>query len=275
MRCGRRRSIYIEAILQSDFYPSHDVRRATYDVVIPCFNRAETVTAAVASILSQDVAPDRVILVDDGSTDSTAEVLAALERRHASVHSILMPRNGGASAARNAGLAVARAEWVAFLDSDDVWLPNAAAALLAGGLNSDVVVGRFRRAWPDGGLGAPECAWEGGDILAALAMTGAIGPSWSLVRRASAVRVAGFDPSFHNCNDWDFYVRLAAEGARFSRIDATVAIYHVAEANRLSLDGEAGRRNAQRVRAHPLIAGFLEIVGGTNGLAGAACLDEV
>jgi glycosyltransferase involved in cell wall biosynthesis len=228
------------------------VRCGHYDVVIPCFNRARTVAQAVASVLAQDPPPRQVILVDDGSTDRTAAVLSALEARHATVRAVLLPRNVGASGARNAGLALARAEWVAFLDSDDAWLDGAAAALLAAGHDADVVVGQFRRVWPCGSSGEPECGWSGGDILSALAITGAIGPSWSIVRRSVALAVAGFDPSFHNCNDWDFYVRLLAADARFARIDDVVAFYHVAEANRLSHDSAAGRANASRVRAHPV-----------------------
>lgn len=244
-------------MLSDDFCPAHDVGLPSYDVVIPCFNRARTVGTAVASVLAQVPAPERILLVDDGSSDDTARVLAELEARHACVRAVLLPRNGGASAARNAGLALARADWVAFLDSDDVWVSGAAQAMLVAATGADVVVGQFRRAWSNGVLGDAECAWDGRDLLSALAVTGAIGPSWSIVRRSVAIRVAGFDPSFHNCNDWDFYVRVAAEGARFTRIDAVVAHYHVAEANRLSHDSAAGVANAKRVQAHPLLARLL------------------
>jgi GT2 family glycosyltransferase len=68
------------------------------------------------------------------------------------------------------------------------------------------------------------------------------------------VAVGGFDPSFHNCNDWDFYVRLAAADARFVRTDAVIAHYHIAEDNRLSNDTANGRANARRVQAHPSLA---------------------
>lgn len=226
----------------------------TYDVVIPCYDRAETVGRAVTSVLAQMFRPERIILVDDGSSDHTAETITKLERRHASVHAVLLPRNAGASAARNAGLGLVRSEWVAFLDSDDVWVPGAAGAMLAATAGADVVVGKFRRAWRSGILDAPECHWDGGDIRAALARTGAIGPSWSLIRRSLAVSIAGFDPSFHNCNDWDFYVRAAAAGGRFVRIDSTIAHYHIAADNRLSLDDLTSRANARRIQAHPWLA---------------------
>lgn len=224
-----------------------------YDVVIPCFNRADTITRAVESVLSQVPAPARVILVDDGSTDASATIMAALEQRHPSVQALLMPRNAGASAARNAGLALARSEWVAFVDSDDAWLPDASLALLTATAGCDIVVGHFQRVWRSGIVDAPECGWDGVDILSALALTGVVGPSWSLMRRSVAVAIAGFDPSYHNCNDWDFYVRAAAAGARFRRIDDAVAHYHVAATNRLSLDEASGRANADRVKAHPML----------------------
>jgi len=245
-------------MLHSDPGATRDAGRRTYDVVIPCYNRADTVEQALDSVLTQAEPPQRVILVDDGSSDRTARVLRELERCHGRVQAVLLPRNGGASAARNAGMACARAEWLAFLDSDDAWLPGAAVALLDAAGDHDVVVGQFRRAWPDGTLGDPECGWEAGDILPALARTGAIGPSWSIVRRTAAASVGGFDPSFHNCNDWDFYVRLLAVDARFVRVEETVALYHIAQANRLSHDSVNGAANARRVLAHPLIARWLE-----------------
>lgn len=223
-----------------------------YDVIIPCFNRVDTIERVLCSILAQAPSPSRVVLVDDGSTDATASLLLMLEEQHSNVHIVLLPRNAGASAARNAGLALARAEWVAFVDSDDVWLPHAASSLLAGSADSDVVVGHFQRVWRSGIIDAPECGWDGVDILSALALTGVVGPSWSLMRREVAMRIGGFDPSYHNCNDWDFYVRAAAAGARFKRIDDVIAYYHIAASNRLSLDEASGRANAARVKAHPM-----------------------
>lgn len=104
--------------------------RPTYDVVIPSHNRAHVIADALDSVLAQSAPPERVILVDDGSTDGGAEAvhqLAALDRR---VTAMALPRNSGASAARNVGTAAASAEWIAFLDSDDLWVPDAGEALL-------------------------------------------------------------------------------------------------------------------------------------------------
>ncbi|KQT32015.1 family 2 glycosyl transferase [Sphingomonas sp. Leaf412] len=227
-----------------------------YDVVVPCHDRAHVVADTVESVLAQDHAPTRVIVVDDGSRDDSAAVIRDLAARHRTVEAVLLPRNVGASQARNTGAALSRAEWIAFVDSDDVWLPGAARSLLHPHATAghDVVVGHFARCEDGGSPGAPECGWDGACIRAGLASGGVIGPSWAVVRRDTVLRVDGFDPSFHNCNDWDFYTRAAAAGARFVRIDACVSLYRTVSGRRLVNDTAIGQRNAARVLAHPFLA---------------------
>ena len=90
-----------------------------------------------------------VLIVDDGSTDNTAEVARQLALAYPSVHLVLLHKNGGPAKARNAGLDVARREWVAVLDADDAFMPERLERLTraANGLNADVVVDNF--AWYD------------------------------------------------------------------------------------------------------------------------------
>lgn len=230
-------------------------RLPAYDVVIPCYNRAHSVAEAVESVLTQDHAPTRVIVVDDGSRDDSAHVIRALEAAYPGrVTAAILPRNGGASNARNVGAALAGSDWIAFLDSDDRWLPGAARALLGAAAEADVVVGYFERVEGDGAPQAPECHWDGGCIRAGLASGGVIGPSWAIVRRTTVFAVDGFDPSFHNCNDWDFYTRVGAAGGRFARIEAVVAQYRTVPGSRLVNDTAIGAENARRVLAHPYFA---------------------
>jgi GT2 family glycosyltransferase len=94
---------------------------ARLSVVIPAFNAATTIRSAVASVLRQTVPVLEVIVVDDGSTDATAQVAEAIDDPRVRC---ISRTNGGPSAARNAGIAAARGEWVGFLDSDDLWLPR-------------------------------------------------------------------------------------------------------------------------------------------------------
>ena len=95
-------------------------------VVIPTFNRARQVQAALKSVLAQTYSEFEVIVIDDGSTDGTGEAIQSLISQQGGngrqIRYFLQP-NQGQSAARNNGADEARGEWVAFLDSDDVWLP--------------------------------------------------------------------------------------------------------------------------------------------------------
>ncbi len=94
------------------------------DVVIPVWNRAHVIAGAIESVLSQRPPPDStfaITVIDDGSTDGLSEVLRAYGPR---VSCVRHPRNMGAAAARNTGVEAAQGDYVAFLDSDDAWLPD-------------------------------------------------------------------------------------------------------------------------------------------------------
>ncbi len=116
----------------------HERDRATIGVVIPAHDRADTIERAVLSALEQSRPPDRVIVVDDGSTDGTAECV----RRMGPAVRLVEQANAGAAAARNSGVRELDSEWIAFLDSDDHWteghLARVDAAIAATGGAADV-----------------------------------------------------------------------------------------------------------------------------------------
>lgn len=89
-------------------------------VVIPTYNRAHCINEAIDSVLAQSFDNYEMVVVDDGSSDSTAEVLRSYE----SFAKVLRQTNGGVSAARNTGIRASIGEWIAFLDSDDTWEPD-------------------------------------------------------------------------------------------------------------------------------------------------------
>jgi len=91
-------------------------------VIVPTYNRAMLLQAAIASVLCQSWQNFEVVVVDDGSTDATPAVVAEIAEKDKRVR-YLRRKNGGVSAARNTGLSQARGELIAFLDSDDAWLP--------------------------------------------------------------------------------------------------------------------------------------------------------
>jgi glycosyltransferase involved in cell wall biosynthesis len=179
-------------------------------VVIPTRDRWPLLRAhAIASALAQDAIDFEVIVVDDGSSDETETGLAELEDPRLRV--IRHDASKGVAAARNAGIADARGEWVAFLDDDDLWSPRKLRAhidALDGGLwgyASAIVVDDSLR--PVYALPNPDPATVMGRLMNGNVVPG--GPSNVVVRADLARELGGFDESLrHHTEDWDFWIRL-------------------------------------------------------------------
>ncbi|MDB4540234.1 glycosyltransferase [bacterium] len=97
-----------------------NIQRPTVSVIIPCYNRAQQLSRAIDSVLNQTVQPLEVIVIDDGSSDDSAETA----RSFSHPVSVYEQANAGAAAARNRGIKLAKGGWIAFLDSDDIWHKN-------------------------------------------------------------------------------------------------------------------------------------------------------
>ncbi|OFM82684.1 glycosyltransferase family 2 protein [Weeksella sp. HMSC059D05] len=96
------------------------------DVIIPTYNSSRTIEKCLLSVLEQRKKVNKIIVIDDGSTDDTVSKIEALKTQKNIEHLVLLQqKNSGPSRARNAGIEIAEAEWVAFLDSDDYWSANA------------------------------------------------------------------------------------------------------------------------------------------------------
>ena len=134
---------------------SHLALLPSYDGVIPSFQRSHVVAVAVQSVLGQTQKATRIIVIDDGSMDDTERVLEALGHKNPIVVLLFLAHNVGASAAHKARVAACRSEWIAFLDSDDLWVKDAAADLLGAAVQGllDVAVGLFYRVGRDGVTG--------------------------------------------------------------------------------------------------------------------------
>jgi glycosyltransferase involved in cell wall biosynthesis len=178
-------------------------------VIIPAFNRTHTLERALASVRAQNWPDPQVILGDDASTDGTPELARAL---WPGIEVVILPQNRGAAAARNAALTRATGDYLAFLDSDDEWLPGKLAAQVEFLQNHpDVGVCAtghlFRRA--DGVertvKGATSTDWAR-TLLAAQPFHGASTP---VVRRTAWEAVGGQDEDLRVLEDWDWMLRLA------------------------------------------------------------------
>ena len=200
-------------------------------VVIPTYNRAETLPRAIDSALAQTMGDLEVIVVDDGSTDDTDSVLADYEDRDPRVRPVVHDTNRGANAARNTGIERARGEYVAFLDSDDEWHPAKLERQLAAlEERSDEWVGVYCDAGFElSGASGPlrtavasvlaraddDPAMEGGEELMAEILADNVQPgagSTLLVETAVAEEAGGFDESLDRFQDPEFCLRVLERG---------------------------------------------------------------
>ena len=200
----------------------------SFSVVIAAYQLADLVGGAIESALSQTVEPLEVIVCDDGSTDGTAEAVAAYGERV----TYLWQENAGEAAARNAGARAATAEFVSILDADDVYLPQrleALGELVMARPDLDILVSDaylevdgqlFRRcygaSWPfvsdDQRLGIVQRNF----ILGHAA-----------VRREILLAAGGFDESLRYAEDWDLWAGLILSGSRAGLGDEPLARYRV------------------------------------------------
>ncbi len=198
-------------------------------VVIPAYNREHTVGTAIRSVLWQTCPPLEVIVVDDGSTDRTAQVVEAMGEP---LVRLVRQENGGISAARNTGIRAAVGDWVAFQDSDDEWLttklerqlaslvaspspPNAlyCGMIIAGALDespageSGPAPRRHIAYHPD-----PSLRTVSGDLVPTLLRTNPISTQTLMARRETLHEAGLFDTAMKSLVDWDIAIRLARLG---------------------------------------------------------------
>lgn len=206
-----------------------------YSVVMTAYNEEEWIAAAVASVLAQTHRELRLIVVDDGSSDGT---LAELERFRADPRlQVIEQENAGLSAARNTGIAAAETDWVAFLDSDDLWMPNYLEGVdraladrpRAGLVYVDAwrlyVDGRFFRDTAMARQNPPDDPpVDATDFLRLLVGRGNFIFVSTTVRREAIERVGGFDTNRTSVEDYDLWIRILAAGYEAVHAEGRLAI---------------------------------------------------
>jgi glycosyltransferase involved in cell wall biosynthesis len=179
-------------------------------VIIPTYNRAAMVKEAAAAVLAQTYRDFELLVVDDGSTDGTREALAAFAGE---IRVLPSPSRRGVSAARNLGIAATQGEWLAFLDSDDLWLPEKLARQMA-----------FMAAHPQFLLSQTEETWvrrgvrvnppsthrkEGGRLFLRSLERCLVSPSAVVLHRRLLEEHGGFDEDLPAAEDYDLWLRLS------------------------------------------------------------------
>ena len=230
-------------------------------IIMPCFNAADYVGEAIASVFAQSDPDFELIVVDDGSTDASPSILSEQQRLRGDRLRVLSQTNRGPFPARNLALGVARGEYVTFLDADDWWHPEFLA--------------KMRSALRTSGAELAYCGWhivgsttlkpfipppyEGDGLLAALLSGCPLTVHSVLLERSLIQAVNGFSTRYFSAMDVDLWLRIALRAGRLVRVPEVLAFYRYRESGQISsvkwrqaLDAYRVRRDF--VRNHPQLA---------------------
>jgi glycosyltransferase involved in cell wall biosynthesis len=237
-------------------------------IVVPAFNAADTIHETVVSALNQTYRNIEIIIVDDGSSDFTKSIAAALMRGDSRVRYIYK-QNGGVASARNRGIADAQGDFIATLDADDLWHPTKLERQLE----------RFEASGPETALVYAWCCWidddgnvtgsappirQEGSILAQMCLGNVvISGSNALIRREALEGAGGFDESLRSrggqgCEDWKLYLQIA-ERHQIAVVPEYLIGYRISPGS-MSDDFRQMMRSRRMVeiefnQAHPELAG--------------------
>ncbi|MDR7342974.1 glycosyltransferase involved in cell wall biosynthesis [Pantoea alhagi] len=210
-------------------------------VVIPTYNRADIILKTLNSVLNQTWRNIEVFVVDDASTDNTAEVMASVKDER--VHFIQLPQNSGGTRPRNEGIERSSGEFIALLDSDDEWVPEKLEKQLAylrqqPGKNRVCMTAKYNKR-PEGlHLRRNKDLKKYASIMEFLLLGNDFQTS-TLLLDAEIAKLAQFDPMLRKHQDWDFALRLQERGASFLYLDLPLTIYDDSDSTaRISSDGK-------------------------------------
>lgn len=204
-------------------------------VIIPTYNRVHVIARAVRSVLEQTYANFELLVVDDGSTDDTKQIIEYAEDDR--IRYIRLEKNSGASHARNVGIQMAECEYIAFLDSDDEWMPEKLERQM-----------QIMRQAPET-VGLVYCRMSGvnqkgevsfcpdldiakerleGNLFLFLLKENVISPQTVLARRKCLEQAGGFDESLTCIEDWELFLRIAQDW-EIAFAEETLVRVHVSE----------------------------------------------
>lgn len=217
-------------------------------VIIPAYNQAQFLASAIRSVLAQTYQNLEIIIVDDGSTDDTAEI----SQQFGNVVRYFCQENQGLAGARNTGIREARGKYVALLDSDDQWLPAFLQSMMSlTTQHPEATVYYCGVCYTNlDGHDLPQAAT--GRVVPAEAMYQAmlrgnfLVPSTIVMRRSTILAAGMFDPAFRRLQDWEFWLRLLRNGCIFAGTHACLVRYRLHDRS-LTTDPATGQRAAMAI----------------------------
>jgi len=212
---------------------SDDVSRPTVSIIIPTYDYAHVIAQALESVRSQSYEKWECVVVDDGSTDNTEEVVALYSKQDPRIR-FIRQSNQRQAAARNTGIRNSAGAYLQFLDADDLIEPRKLELQVAyleqhpevditySGVRyftsdnlSERLLSRQYSSWEDAGAWMPEISGEGKSILPSLLRNNIMVVNSPLIRRRAVDEVGLFDVGLTPVEDWDYWIRCAAKGLTF------------------------------------------------------------
>lgn len=213
--------------------PTHPSHEPMVSIVVPTYNRSQQVCEALDSVLAQDFRNFELIVVDDGSTDDTAVRLS----NYADQAQIIWQANRGVSAARNAGIRAAHGDYIALLDSDDLWLPQKLRHQIAFFTeNPAAMICQTEEIWiRDGVRVNPKHRHRkfSGMIFEKTLPLCLVSPSAVMIRKSLFDEVGLFDERLPACEDYDLWLRICWKYPVYL-IDTPLIVKHGGHADQLS-----------------------------------------
>ncbi|OKH34566.1 glucosyl transferase [Calothrix sp. HK-06] len=198
-------------------------------VVIPAYNASEYLAETITSVLQQTFANFEIIVVDDGSKDNTMDIVHSFSQQDSRVK-LISQKNQGVSVARNTGIKNAQGEFIAFLDADDVWLPQKLALHvqhLSDNPSLGMSFGRVEFMNSDGRLTGQRSNPRLKDITPQhlYQENPAVTPSNAVIRRRVLEQIGGFDLDLSGFADVELFLRVSCKGCQVEGLDEVLVLY--------------------------------------------------